>query len=155
MSSSQVSAYGHFRESDLNFNFSIASIKSNYGEIFSFPNKLKFDDSNICTKLLIREQIIINNCPSDTLISLLKSYVRMLKYLALLKYGWKLQIFYSNYRNYITLETCLFTFIYSISEKLDPRPGTHLLGETRDPRLGTQLIGAARNPKGGTRDPGH
>ena len=96
MSSSQVSAYGHFRESDLNFNFSIASIKSNYGEIFSFPNKLKFDDSNICTKLLIREQIIINNCPSDTLISLLKSYVRMLKYLALLKYGWKLQIFYSN-----------------------------------------------------------
>ena len=38
---------GHFREGNLNFNFSIASIKSNYGDIFSFPNKLKLDDSNI------------------------------------------------------------------------------------------------------------
>ena len=65
---------GHFSERSLNFNFSIASIKPNYGGIFSFLNKLKFDDSNIYTKLLIREQKIINNCPSDTLISL-RSYV--------------------------------------------------------------------------------
>ena len=46
---------GHFREGGLNFNCSIASIKSNYGDIFYFRNKLKFDDSNICKKLLIRE----------------------------------------------------------------------------------------------------
>ena len=64
----------HFGEVGLNFNFSIASIKSNYGDIFSFPNKLEFDDGNICTKLLIREKKIIHNCPPDTLISL-KSYV--------------------------------------------------------------------------------
>ena len=60
---------GHFREGSLNFNFFILSIKSNYGNIFSFPNKLKFDDSKICTKLLIKEQKIVNNCPSDTFIS--------------------------------------------------------------------------------------
>ena len=82
---------GYFRERNLNFNFSIAWIKSSYGNIFSFPNKLKFDDSNICTKRLIREQRIIHNCPSNTLISL-KSYVWMFKYFVLLKYGWKLQI---------------------------------------------------------------
>ena len=64
----------HFREGRLSFNFPIASIKSNYGDIFSFPNKLKFDDSNICIKLLIREQKTIDNCPSNALISL-KSYV--------------------------------------------------------------------------------
>ena len=59
---------GYFRESNLNFFFFfIASVKSNYGEIFLFPNMLKYDDINICTKLLIREQKIINNCPSDTL----------------------------------------------------------------------------------------
>ena len=46
----------HFREGSLNFNFSIASINSNYGDIFSSPNKLKFDDSNICKKLLIKEK---------------------------------------------------------------------------------------------------
>ena len=34
---------GHFREGGLCFNFSIASIKLNHGDIFSFPNKLKFD----------------------------------------------------------------------------------------------------------------
>ena len=56
---------GHFRESSLNFNFSIASTKSNYDNISSFLNKLKFDDSDICTKLLIREWKIINNCPSN------------------------------------------------------------------------------------------
>ena len=50
----------HFREGSLNFNFSIASINSNYSNIFPFPNQVKFDDSNICTKLLIREQKIIN-----------------------------------------------------------------------------------------------
>ena len=65
---------GNFKGGNLNFNFSIASIKSNYGDIFFFPNKLKFDDSNIGTKLLIWEQKIIHNCQSDTLISL-KSYV--------------------------------------------------------------------------------
>ena len=37
---------------------------------------LKFDDINICKKLLIREQKIINNCPSDKLISLKSSEVR-------------------------------------------------------------------------------
>ena len=65
---------GIFRGGNLNFNFSIASIKSNYGDIFFFPNKLKFDDSNIGTNLLIWEQKIIHNCPCDTIISL-KSYV--------------------------------------------------------------------------------
>ena len=65
---------GHFREGSLSFNFSIASIKSNYGDIFSLPSKLKFDDSKICAKLLIREEKIINNCVSERLISL-KSYV--------------------------------------------------------------------------------
>ena len=55
---------GHVREGSLNFNVSIMSIKSNSGDIFSFPNKLKFDDSNICTKLLIREQKIINVRPT-------------------------------------------------------------------------------------------
>ena len=51
----------HFREVSLNFNFSIASIKSSYGDPFPFPNKRKFDDGNIYTKLFIREQKIINN----------------------------------------------------------------------------------------------
>ena len=72
----------------LSFNFSMASIKSSCSDIFSFPNKLKCDDSNICTKILIREQKIVNNCPSDMLISL-KSHVWMLKYFALLKYDRK------------------------------------------------------------------
>ena len=54
---------GHFKEGSLNFDFFIASIKSNYGDIFSFPNKLKFDDSNICTNLLIREQKIELSIP--------------------------------------------------------------------------------------------
>ena len=42
---------GHFREGDLNFDFSVASVNLNYGEIFSFPSNLEFDDSNIYTKL--------------------------------------------------------------------------------------------------------
>ena len=50
--------------------FSIVSMKLNDDDIFSFPNKIKFDDSNICTKLLILEPKTINNCPSDTSISL-------------------------------------------------------------------------------------
>ena len=57
---------GHFREGSLNSNFFIASIKSDYGAIFSFPNKLKLDDSNICTKLLIREQKIIKDALMHT-----------------------------------------------------------------------------------------
>ena len=61
---------GHFREGSLNFNFSASSIKSSYDDIFFFPNKLKFDNSNICSKLLIMQQEIIINCPSDKLISL-------------------------------------------------------------------------------------
>ena len=65
---------GHFREGSLNFGFSIAPIKPYYGVIFSFPNKFKFDDSNICAKLLIREQKIISNCPCYKLVSL-RSYV--------------------------------------------------------------------------------
>ena len=65
---------GCFGEGSPNFNFSIASINSNYGNIFPSPNKVKFGDNNICTKLLIREQKVINKCPSDTLISF-KSYV--------------------------------------------------------------------------------
>ena len=56
---------GQIRVGTLIFNFAIASIKSNYANKFSFPNKVKFDDSNIFTKLLIREQKIVNNCPSD------------------------------------------------------------------------------------------
>ena len=35
-----------------------------------FPSQTNSNDSNICTTLLIREQKINNNCPSDTLISL-------------------------------------------------------------------------------------
>ena len=65
---------GNFREGSLSFSFSIASIKSYYSVTFSFPNKFKFDDSKICAKLLIREQKIINNCPSDMLMPL-RSYV--------------------------------------------------------------------------------
>ena len=42
-------------EGNLNFNFPVASIKSNYRDIFSFPNKLKLDGSNIGTRLLIKE----------------------------------------------------------------------------------------------------
>ena len=42
-------------EGSLNFNFPVASIKSNYRDIFSFPNKLKLDGSNIGTRLLIKE----------------------------------------------------------------------------------------------------
>ena len=61
---------GHFREGSLNFDFSAASIKSNYGDIFFFPNELKFDNSNICSKLLILRQEIIINCPYDKLNSL-------------------------------------------------------------------------------------
>ena len=30
-------------------------MKSNYGDIFSFPTKLKFDDSSISTKLFVRQ----------------------------------------------------------------------------------------------------
>ena len=63
-----------FGEGSPNFNFSLASINSNYGDIFPSPNKVKFGDNNICTKLFIREQKVINKCPSDTLISF-KSYV--------------------------------------------------------------------------------
>ena len=80
---------GHVREEGLNFNFSIQSIKLNYGDIFSFPNKLKFDYSNICTKPLIMEHKIK---PSDTLISL-QSNIWMLKYFGLLKHFGKLQTF--------------------------------------------------------------
>ena len=65
---------GHFREGSLDLNFSVAPINLEYGDIFSFPNKLKFDDSNFCKKLLIRKQKIIHNCPSDTSI-FLKLYV--------------------------------------------------------------------------------
>ena len=67
-------SFVHLRVSSLNFNFPIASIKSNYGDIFSFPNKLKFDESNICANVLIRDRKIINNNLSGKLISL-KSYV--------------------------------------------------------------------------------
>ena len=48
------------REVGLNFNYFIASRKLNYGDIFSFLNKLTFDDSNICTKVLNTKQKIIN-----------------------------------------------------------------------------------------------
>ena len=52
----------NFKEGSLNFNLSIASVKLNYdGDIFSLLNKLKFNKSNIFTKLLIMEQKIINN----------------------------------------------------------------------------------------------
>ena len=40
-----------FRVGNLNFKF--------YDDTFSFPNKLKFNDSNICTKLLVMKQQII------------------------------------------------------------------------------------------------
>ena len=59
-------------------------MKFSYGDVFSFLNKLKFDDRNTCTKLLIMEQKIINNCPSDTLISY-NLYFWMLKFFVLLK----------------------------------------------------------------------
>ena len=65
---------GHFREGSLNFIFFMASMKLNYGGIFPLPSKLKFDDNNICTMLLIMEQKIINDCPSGTLISLKSNF---------------------------------------------------------------------------------
>ena len=45
-------------------------MKLNYGYIFSFPKNFKFDDRNICTNFLIKEQKISNNCSFDMLISL-------------------------------------------------------------------------------------
>ena len=47
-------------QGSLNFIFSITSVNLKYGDIFFFPNKLKFHDSSNCTKLLIREQKIIH-----------------------------------------------------------------------------------------------
>ena len=44
-------------------------MKLTYGYIFTFPNKLKFDDYSLSAKLLIMEQKMVNDCPSDTLIS--------------------------------------------------------------------------------------
>ena len=79
-----------YRTPPLDFNFSAASRKLN---ILPFANKIKFDDSNICIKLLVMEQKIINNCLSDTLISLLKWNFWVLNSFLLLKYGRKLQTF--------------------------------------------------------------
>lgn len=47
-------------QGSLNFIFSVTSVNLKYGDIFFFPNKLKFHDSSNCTKLLIREQKIIH-----------------------------------------------------------------------------------------------
>ena len=63
----------YFKEGGLKSNISVTARKSNYGDIFSFLNKLKFYNGKICTKLLIQEQKIINICQSDTLV-FLKSY---------------------------------------------------------------------------------
>ena len=75
-------------EGSLNFNFPVASIKSNYRDIFSFPSKL----TNWMVVTLAQDFWLKSRNPSDTL-TYLKSYVWMLKYFALLKYGHKLQIF--------------------------------------------------------------
>ena len=50
------------------------TINLSYGDLQSFPKKLKFDGSNICKELLIMKLKIINNCPSDTLISLKSNF---------------------------------------------------------------------------------
>ena len=71
--------YGHFKEGSLNFHFSMASMKLNYRDIFCFWSTFKVYDSNICTKLFIKEQKIINNCLSDTS-NCLKSNFWKLKY---------------------------------------------------------------------------
>ena len=75
-------------EGSLNFNFPVTSIKSNYRDIFSFPSKL----TNWMVVTLAQDFWLKSRNPSDTL-TYLKSYVWMLKYFALLKYGHKLQIF--------------------------------------------------------------
>ena len=43
---------GGFWEGGLNFNFSVASMKLNYDDMFSFPSKLKFDDKQQLHKAL-------------------------------------------------------------------------------------------------------
>ena len=97
--------------------FFMASIKLNYGDIFSSPNKLEFCDSDICMTFLIMKQKIINNCPSDTLI-FLKSNFECWNNLCF----WSTAGNYkhlSNWRQCITSETYLFiktkTFIFKHS----------------------------------------
>ena len=97
--------------------FFMASIKLNYGDIFSSPNKLEFGDSDICMTFLIMKQKIINNCPSDTLI-FLKSNFECWNNLCF----WSTAGNYkhlSNWRQCITSETYLFiktkTFIFKHS----------------------------------------
>ena len=67
-------SYGHCTEGSMNFNFSIASIKSNYGNLFPPQTSSNFMIVRFAQSCWLREQKI-NNCPSDTLISL-KSYVK-------------------------------------------------------------------------------
>ena len=47
-------------ERALSFNVFTTSVKLNYGHISSFPNKFKFDDSNVSKKLLIIDQQTID-----------------------------------------------------------------------------------------------
>ena len=54
----------------LNFEFSIVPIMLTYGDIISFPNKLKFNHINIFRNYSILKKKIINTCPSYALISL-------------------------------------------------------------------------------------
>lgn len=67
-------------------------MKLNYADMFSFPNKFKLDNTNICTKILIMEQKITSNWPSNMFI-FLKSNFWMFKYFAVLKDDRKLQTF--------------------------------------------------------------
>ena len=43
---------GRFREGGLNFNFSVALMNLDHGDVFSFPNELKFDDKQQLHKAL-------------------------------------------------------------------------------------------------------
>ena len=76
----------------LNLKFFIVPMNLNYGSIFYFQNKLKFDHSNICTNRLIMEQKVNNTSPSHTLISL-SPLLRVLVFFVVLKYDQMLQIF--------------------------------------------------------------
>ena len=61
---------GHFWEVCLNFKFSTASLNLNYGGIFSFLNKLKFDYIKITAAIFIMRQRVTTTYSSDTLIYL-------------------------------------------------------------------------------------
>ena len=78
-------------EGNLNFQVSVASMVSNYGSIFSFPNKLKFNILKFSQSFLLRSRKL-STCPSNTKISL-KSYLWKSRFFTILNCDWMLPIF--------------------------------------------------------------